>query len=136
MAEPKNADLNKGYATRLKHIEDEWCSNPEAPPLQACIELPNDTQAMTAYAAHGVCTSKPLDDLPNAFKENPEYSCAYDLPIPSDCPLSNHEYGKAEAIEELLGVHDKNKTKTSTSVVTQPDVVSIQNIKEMLSNGA
>ena len=136
LAEPKNADLNKGYAIRLKHKEEEWCNNPKAPPLQASVELPNDSQAMTAYAAHGVGTTKPLDNLPNAHKENPEYSCAYDFPIPDNSPLMNHEYGKAETIEDLLGVHDKNKTKTSTSVVTQPDVVSIQNIKEMLSNSA
>ena len=111
LAETKNADLNKGYSHRLKHIEDVWCNNPEAPPLQACVELPNDSQAMSAYAAHGFCTSKPLDNLPNAHKDNPEYSCAYDLPIPSNSPLFNHEYGKAETIEELLGVHEKTRQR-------------------------
>ena len=136
LAEPNNAELNKGYASRLKHIEESWCNNPTAPPIQACVELPNDTSAMTAYAAHGRCTTKPVNDLPNAHKETPQYNSHYDLSIPSDSPLMNHEYGKAETIEELLGYHAKIKTKTSTCVVTQPDVTSVQNLKEMLSNGA
>ena len=136
LAEAKNSDLNKGYALRLQYVGESWCNNPTAPPIQANVELGNDTLAMTAYAAHGVCTTKPLDDIPNAHKNNFEYSCAYDFPIPSDSPLKNHQYGKADTIEELLGVHEKNKTKASTSVVTQTDVVSIQNIKETLSNSA
>ena len=135
-AEPKTADFNKNYEARCKHIEEAWCNNPKATPLQSQVELGNDTQAMVAYAAHGVCTSKPLDNLPKAHKETPEYNCHYDLPIPSDSPLMTHEYGKAETIEDLLGIHDKNKSKASTSVVTQPDVTSLQNLKEMLSNGA
>ena len=136
LAENKNSELNKGYAIRHQFIAEAWCSNPTAPPIQANVELGNDTLAMSAYAAHVVCTTKPLDDIPNAHKTNFEYSIAYELPIPSDSPLRAHQYGKADTIEELLGVHEKNKTKASTSVVTQTDVVSIQNIKETLSNSA
>ena len=136
LAEAKNSELNKGYAHRLQFVAESWCNDPNAPPLRANVELGNDTVAMTAYAAHGVCTTKPLDDIPNAHKNNFEYSCAYEFPIPSDSPLRTHQYGKADTIEELLGVHEKNKTKASTSVVTQTDVVSIQNIKETLSNSA
>ena len=90
LAEPKNSDLNKGYAHRLKFMEESWCNNAEAPPLHANVELGNYSLAMTAYAAHGACTTKPLDNLPNAHKDNFEYSCAYDFPVPSDSPLMSH----------------------------------------------
>ena len=35
-----------------------------------------------------------------------------------------------------MGMTDRQKTRTSTAIVTQTDVVDLPNIKEMLSNGA
>ena len=119
------------------------------------MELGNDTPGMTAYAAanvvstlqatlptsqtshrvHSKFTTTPLDNLPESHKLRGA-NVHFDLPIPSGSPLQSHTFHKETDLEELLGLPDRQKTRTSTAIVTQTDVIDLPDIKEMISNGS
>ena len=151
----KAQDFNSEYRRALVHLADTWCADKNAKPIQCHAELGNDTPGMTAYAAANVVstrratllmsqtshrvrskfTTAPLDNLPESHKLR-GYNVHFDFSIPSGSPLQSHTFHKEADLEELLGMTDRQKTRTSTAIVTQTDVIDLPNIKEMISNGA
>ena len=95
----------------------------------------NSPYVSTSHSACSKFTTTPLDNLPESHKLRGA-NVHYDLPIPSGSPLQNHAFHKETDLEDLMGMTDRQKTRTSTAIVTQTDVVDLPNIKEMISNGA
>ena len=95
----------------------------------------NSPHVSTSHRVRSKFTTAPLDNLPESHKlQGPNVH--FDLPIPSGSPLQSHTFHKEADLEDLLGMTDRQKTRTSTAIVTQTDVIDLPNIKEMISNGA
>ena len=75
----------------------------------------------------------PVDNLQRLHSYK-GYSYHFDIPLPANSPHHSKDIGHSQALEDLMGETEKNRTKMSQVIAVNDDITGIQDLKELLCN--